>query len=153
MAWLPDGFVPPARHELRTGHHLRPIRAADIDLDYRAVMGSQARLWETFGRAWGWPPATMTREQDLEDLVRHEEEMVARSSFNYAIFDRDETELLGCVYVDPPKRPGGDADVSWWVVDAHAGGPLEQAVADELPAWIASAWPFAAPRFMEIETS
>ena len=39
------------------GHHLRPIRADDVDLDMVAVMGSRERLWSIYGEAWGWPPA------------------------------------------------------------------------------------------------
>ena len=58
--WLPDGWSHPTRADLPTGHHLRPIRAADVDLDYVAVMGSRERLWSIYGQAWGWPPETMT---------------------------------------------------------------------------------------------
>jgi Acetyltransferase (GNAT) domain len=146
--WLPKAFLPPDRVELGSGHHLRPIRPSDIDLDYPAVMGSQPRLWEIFGRAWGWPPPTMTREQDLADLERHAEEMVRLESFNYAMFDRDETALLGCVYIDPPEKVGSDADISWWVVDAEVGGALERALRDAVPEWISGSWPFRMPRFI-----
>lgn len=46
--------------------------------------------------------------------------MATGQSFNYAIFDADEDELLGCVYIDPRAQPGASgATVSWWVVD-HA---------------------------------
>jgi hypothetical protein len=55
VSWLPGDFVHPTRAELSTGHHLRPIRTTDVDLDYPAVMGSRERLWSIFGRAWGWP--------------------------------------------------------------------------------------------------
>jgi hypothetical protein len=106
VPWLPDDFVHPARVDLADGYHLRPIRAADVDLDYPAVMGSRDRLWSIYGEAWGWPLATMTYEQDLEDLARHEAEIEAHQSFNYALFNADETALLGCVYIDPPERPG-----------------------------------------------
>ena len=146
--FLPPTFTPPVRAELRTGHHLRPIRASDVDLDYPAVMGSQSRLFEIFGPVWGWPPETMTREQDLEDLARHVDEMVARASFNYAIFDPDETALFGCIYVDPPEKAGADAEISWWVVDAEVGGALEAALREQIPAWIESEWPFTQPRFI-----
>jgi RimJ/RimL family protein N-acetyltransferase len=149
--WLAEEFEPPARVELPTGHHLRPISPSDIDLDHPAVMGSQARLWTIFGPAWGWPPATMTREQDLEDLVRHADEMVRLESFNYAVFDRDETALLGCVYIDPPEKAGGDAEISWWVVDAEVGGALEAALAEAVPEWIAREWPFLAPRYIGVD--
>ena len=36
----------------------------------------------------------------------------------------DETELIGCVYVDPTDKPGGDADISWWVRDEYVGRDL-----------------------------
>lgn len=146
--WLPVTFTPPARLELATGHHLRPIRASDVDLDYPAVMGSRDRLFSIFGRAWGWPPATLSYEQDRADLVRHADEMVALASFNYAMFDRDETALLGCVYVDPPEKVGADADISWWVVDTEVSGALASTLRDEVPVWIATVWPFTAPRFV-----
>ena len=146
--WLPESFEPPTGLELPTGHHLRPIRASDIDLDYPAVMGSQPRLFTIFGPAWGWPDPTMTRQEDLDELGRHAVEMVERKSFNYAMFDRNETALLGCVYVDPPEKVGSDAEISWWVVDAEVGGALDDVLRDAIPAWIAAAWPFTSPRFI-----
>jgi RimJ/RimL family protein N-acetyltransferase len=146
--FLPPTFVPPDRTELATGHHIRPIRPSDIDLDYPAVMNSQPRLFEIFGPAWGWPEADTTHEDDLNEIIRHANEMVTLQSFNYAIFDRDETALLGCIYVDPPERVGADAEVSWWVVDSEVGGALEATLRDEVPAWIGASWPFVAPRFI-----
>jgi hypothetical protein len=146
--WLPAEFVHPERFELRTGHHLRPIREADVDIDYPAVMGSRDHLWAIFGEPWGWPPATMTYEQDRADLARHEREIVAHESFNYAVLDADETHLLGCVYIDPPEKVGSDADISWWVVADAVGTPLDAALMDAVPRWIAAAWPFVHPRFV-----
>ena len=120
--WLPADWEHPLRVDLWTGHHLRPIRAADTELDMVAVLGSQERLFSIYGDAWGWPPATMTAEQDRKDLQRHADEIERHESFNYALFDEAETVLLGCVYVDPPEKVGGaDAEVSWWVVDACVG--------------------------------
>jgi hypothetical protein len=40
MAWLPAEFIRPAWVPVGDGYHLRPITAADADLDYPAVMGS-----------------------------------------------------------------------------------------------------------------
>jgi hypothetical protein len=148
VSWLPEGFEHPQRVELDARHHLRPIRETDVDLDYAAVMGSRTRLWSIFGRAWGWPPETMTREQDRRDLARHEREIDAHESFNYAVFDRDESALLGCVYVDPPERPGADAEISWWLVDAMSGSVLDGLLSEFVPAWIAGSWPFSSPRFI-----
>jgi RimJ/RimL family protein N-acetyltransferase len=153
MPWLPTEFVHPTSVEVCAGHHLRPIRASDTELDHPAVMGSRESLWATFGPAWGWPPATMTVEQDRTDLARHEVEIEAHKSFNYAFFNDDETALLGCVYIDPPERAGADAEISWWVVDALLGSQVEQALDEFVPTWIATAWPFAEPRYPGREIS
>jgi hypothetical protein len=147
--WLPADFPHPTRVELPTGHHLRPIRADDVELDYPAVMGSRERLWQHYGAAWGWPPATMTREQDCEDLARHEREIAANETFNYAVFDAPESALLGCLYLDPPApgdaTPAHDVEYSWWVVDEMVGTDLERALEEFVPRWIVTAWPFRAP--------
>jgi len=148
VAWLPDDFAHPTHVELPTGHHLRPIRATDVDLDMPAVMGSRERLWSIYGEAWGWPPATMTYEQDRADLAHHEAEAEAHESFNYALFDRDETALLGCVYIDPPEKEGTDAEISWWVVDELVGSDVERALDKLVPRWIAADWPLEQPRYL-----
>ena len=148
--WLREGFEPPGRVELWTGHHLRPIREADVDIDYPAVMGSRERLWAKYGEAWGWPPETMTHEQDREDLARHEREIAALETFNFAVLNEDESRLLGCVYVDPPEEDspaGTDAVVSWWVVNDEAGGELERALDEFVPAWLNGTWRFQAVQF------
>jgi hypothetical protein len=85
MSWLPEDFVHPERVELPTGHHLRPIRASDVDMDYPAVMGSRESLWARFGEMWGWPPEDMSHEADRQDLARHEAEISAQVTFNYAV--------------------------------------------------------------------
>ena len=145
MSWLPSDFVTPERVDLPTGQHLRPIREADVDIDYPAVMGSRVRLWAKYGEAWGWPPETMTYEQDREDLARHEAEIATQETFNYAVLDEQEAELLGCVYIDPPddRSPSGaDAVVSWWVVDDAVGTDLERALDELVPKWLHESWGF-----------
>jgi hypothetical protein len=147
-SWLPAQWQHPAVLRLATGHHLRPIRESDLELDYPAVMGSRESLWATYGEPWGWPPATMTVEQDREDLAYHADEIAQHRSFNYAVFDEHESELLGCVYIDPPEKPGADAEISWWVVDSQRGLPLEVCLDEAVPAWIAREWPFQQPRYI-----
>jgi len=133
MPWLPDDFTPPATVGLGdTGrHHLRPIRADDVELDMIAVMGSRERLFSIYGAAWGWPPAGMTTEQDREDLRYHEGEQT----------------LLGCVYIDPAEDDEADAVVSWWTVDSLVGTPVAAALDEFVPAWLDRVWPFARVRY------
>lgn len=147
MSWLPDDFRHPQRAAIDAGHHIRPIAAADVDLDMVAVMGSRERLFSIYGQSWGWPPATMTREQDLDDLIHHVDEMQTHESFNYAIFDAEETRLLGCIYIDQPDDAEHDAVVSWWVVDDAVGTELEAAVDSFVPRWLQQEWPFRNVRF------
>ena len=147
-AWLSKGFRHPELVQLECGMHLRPIRATDVEIDYPAVMGSRERLWAKYGRPWGWPPATMTPEQDRDDLARHEREIAAQETFNYAILDADESHLLGCIYLDPPGHETGcDVIVSWWVVDTCVGSALESELDSFVPAWVTTDWPFATPLF------
>ena len=117
-------------------------------MDYPAVMSSRQRLWSIYGEPWGWPPATMTFQQDRAELARHEAEAEAHESFNYALFDGAETQLLGCVYIDPPERHGADAEISWWVVDRLVGSDVAAALDELVPRWIAQEWPFDRPRYV-----
>jgi hypothetical protein len=149
MPWLPVEFVHPVLVNLPTGHHLRPIRGDDVDIDYPAVMGSRERLWTMFGVEWEWPAATMTFDEDRRDLLRHEQEIAAHEAFNYCVLDEAETRLLGCIYIDPPQTytpAGHDADVCWWVVDHMVETDLDQCLDDFVPAWLAATWPFGNPR-------
>jgi hypothetical protein len=121
--------------------------ADDVDADYRAVMGARERLWAIYGEAWGWPPATMTLEEDRDDLARHARETEAHESFLYGIFDATDDAFFGCVYIDPPEREGEDAVVSWWVVEASVGSELERTLDAFVPSWITGTWNLGDARF------
>jgi hypothetical protein len=146
--WLPEGFEHPGLVSVPPDHHLRPIRASDVDIDYPAVMASRERLWSLFGEPHGWPHESLTYEEDLADLVRHEAEMDDRLSFNYALLDDNESYLAGCVYIDPPERAGADADISYWVVDSLVGTPAAASLERVVPRWIGESWPFTNPRII-----
>lgn len=88
------------------------------------------------------PPETGARilnpkkhaHQQTGRVAHHAEEMAAGQSFNYAIFEADERDLLGCVYIDQQAQPAtAGATVSWWVVDHAVGSQLEAALADHVP--------------------
>jgi hypothetical protein len=81
-------------------------------------------------------------------LARHEADIQAHHSFNYALFDAQETVLLGCVYIDPPEKSGADSEICWWVVDDLVGTDLDNALEIYVPRWIAQLWPFARPRYV-----
>ncbi len=122
-----------------------------MDIDYPAVLSSRERLWSLFGEPHGWPTETLTYEEDLADLVRHEADMAENRSFNYALLDQDENHLFGCVYLDPPERVGADADISFWVVDPLVDTPVPTRLETVVRQWIATAWPFTSPRIIGVD--
>ena len=139
VSWISADFSYPDRLDLESGHHLRPIRADDAEIDLPAVMGSRESLFAVYGEAWGWPPESMSLDVDREDLAHHVEEAKAREGFNYAVLNAGETELYGCVYIYPSAGEV-DADVSWWVVDDARGTELERELDAVVPAWLAQTW-------------
>jgi hypothetical protein len=139
MTWLPEAFTHSQRVDLPTGHHLRPIREAGVDIDYPAVTASREWLWEKYGAAWGWPPADMSYEADREDLARHEEEIARARDVQLRNPGR------WGVYVDPPDEqspPDSEAVVSWWVVHRATGSELERTLATFVPGWLSDSWGF-----------
>ena len=79
--------------------------------------------------------------------------MAGHRSFSYALFDLGETELLGCVHVNPSDAADADADICWWVVDWLVDGPIERALDSFVPAWVSQEWPIARPRFLSTRAS
>ena len=67
---------------------------------------------------------------------------------NTRSFDRDDKALLGCVYIDPPEKPGADAEISWWVIDSLVGSELEPALFASVPTWIGRDSPLGDPRYV-----
>jgi hypothetical protein len=141
VPFLPPEFEPPVGLE-HARFRLRPITVDDLDGDYDAVMSSHERLWRLFGKAWGWPPADLTLEQDRADLAWHEEEARLGRSFNYAVVSLEERRLLGCVYVDPPTKEGFDAELFWWVRSDEVASGLEDEVGAAARDWVMREWPF-----------
>lgn len=130
--WLPAGFVPPPCTVVPFGHRLRPVRLSDGPRLCVATPG--------LGRA------------DAEALLRARlAEAERRSAYTFVLLDTDETALLGEIRVEPPTAvegppDGSDAVVSWWVVPECEGTDLARSFVELLPSWLASGWPFTAPR-------
>ncbi len=141
MTFLPAEYQPPSIVKADS-FILRPITIHDVVKDYDAVMSSREHLWKRFGESWGWPPADMSLEQDLIDLAWHQKEAQIRSSFNYAVMSIDQSQLLGCIYVDPPTLTGTEAEIWYWARESELANRLESVLEEFVPAWLAKAWPF-----------
>ncbi len=121
---------------------MRSITIHDAFKDYDAVMSSREHLWSRFGAIWGWPSAALSIEQNIIDLAWHQKEFQLRSSFDYAVMSLDDSRLLGCVYIDPPRAPGTDADVWFWARQSELAVGLEDDLGQFVASWLATSWPF-----------
>jgi hypothetical protein len=86
------------------------------------------------------PPEGLTLEQNLIDLGWHQKEFQLRRSFAYTVVAPDESRVLGCTYVYPPRADGYDARARSWV--RRAAHELDAAVFDAFRAWLERDWPF-----------
>jgi hypothetical protein len=120
--------------------HLRPLTPAVVDLDYEALMSSIDLLRAMFGR--DWPHPMFTREENLQDLVEHQQEFKQRVAFAYTVLSSDETTCLGCVYINPPGGYPVDARVYLWVRQSAYDQGLDPILFHTVKAWIEQAWPF-----------
>ena len=144
---------------------LRPITAADAEMDYAAVMESRDFL-QTWDQT-SWPEVDFTVAGNLDDMVKLERRHAARESFTYTIVNPDGTECLGCVYIMPPDAhsfvksritPVGnrqwndyDAAIYFWVRKSQLAAEMDRALLDALRTWLSEDWEFRGHLFVTNE--
>ena len=123
---------------------LRMLTIHDLVKDYEAVMSSAEHLKETYSAIWDsdWPEG-LTIEEDLIDLGWHHREFTLRYSFAYTIMSPDESLCLGCVYINPCRKIGYDAEVSMWARSSELVNNLDSELYSCIKKWIDEAWPFS----------
>ena len=144
VPFVPTGFAVPGTLETAE-FRLRMLTVHDVVKDYDAVITSVEHcrtVWP--GSKW---PEGLTLEQNLIDLGWHQKEFQTRRSFAYTVVDPAESRVLGCVYIEPTRRKGHDAEVYLWARQSELAGGLEDRLYAAVREWIASAWPFKAAAF------
>jgi hypothetical protein len=146
VAFLPEDFVVPT---LVAGlrFRIRPITVHDVVRAYDAVMSSRAELWDHFSGVTRWPRADLSLEEILIDLAWRQREGELRRSFSFAVLSTDETRLLGSVRIDPPMRPGADAEATFWVRSDEDGASVEEELEEFVREWVTTTWPFKTVRY------
>jgi hypothetical protein len=122
--------------------HLRMLTVNDVVKDYDAVMSSKQHLHDLFGPGW---PEGLTLEQNLIELGWHHNEFQRRRSFAYTVVAPDESRVLGCVYIDPTRKQGYDAEVFLWARQSELASGMETELTGAVKAWLAADWPFKNP--------
>ena len=130
---VPDDFAVPAGLE-HPRFRLRMLTIDDVVKDFAAI---NERVDHTGAPR---PAFVDTVSANLVDLGWHQKEFQLRRSFAYTVVAPDESEVLGCVYLDPSETH--DARVWLWV----RRSAFEQGLDPELEAavreWVATSWPF-----------
>lgn len=119
---------------------LRMLTVHDVVKDYDAVMSSVEHLSQVWPGS-GWPEE-LTLEQNLIDLGWHQKEFQRRRSFAYTVVNLAETQVLGCVYINPTPKRGHDAVVYFWVRQSELGKGLDARLSAAVRSWIEREWPF-----------
>ena len=143
---VPEGFTVPAglRNELFV---LEPLGVQHNEADHAAWMSSIEHIRATPGFAGRTWPAPMSLQENAADLVKHAQDFADRNGFTYTVLDPASGDVVGCVYIYPPRRSGYDVDVRSWVRADHAG--LDKPLHDLVCQWLAGAWPFQKPDYAE----
>ena len=138
--FVPGEFEIPQQLETQE-FKLRMLTVNDVVKDYDAVMTSVEYL-KTIWPDSGWPEETLTLEQDLIDLGWHQKEFQERRSFAYTVLTPSEAQVTGCVYINPTRKRGYDAEIYFWARQSELAGGLESRLHSALKEWLAKEWPF-----------
>jgi len=147
--FVPASFEVPAK--LETDHfRLRKLTIHDVVKDYDALMNSFPHARSTDPAA-PWP-AHLTVEENLIDLAWHQKEFENRTSFVYTVVTLDESMVIGCVYINPTRKVGYDAEVRLWTRPTEQFAHISEAILKRtVEQWLAAQWPLQAPGFAGID--
>ena len=133
---------------------LRPIVAADAEMDYAAVMESREylRTWEQSS----WPEDDFTVDANREDLEKLERRHASREAFTHTVINPAGTECLGCVYIFPSdaqmfagasitavgnrRWDDYEAAVYFWIRKSRLATETERSLLDALRTWLEQDW-------------
>jgi hypothetical protein len=138
--FVEESFKIPEKLETKE-FRLRMLTVNDLVKDYDAVMSSVDEL-KTIWPDSDWPVG-LTLEENLIDLGWHQREFLIRRSFAYTVVSLDETRVLGCVYINPTRKRGYDAEVYLWARETKLGTGLDARLCDAVKLWLKSEWSFA----------
>jgi hypothetical protein len=145
--FVPVDFAVPgglAAEEFR----LEPLGPEHNAADYAAWTASIGHIQATPGFAGtGWPHQ-MSLAENRRDLERHAQDFDERRGFTYTVLSTSTGEVIGCVYIYPPRgeSPGGTsagdqrAAVRSWVRADRAA--LDPVLYHTVRAWLERDWPF-----------
>ncbi len=138
---VPDGLT---AGEFR----LEPLGPEHNTADYAAWTASIGHIRATPGFAGASWPHQMSPAENLRDLEGHAQDFTARRGFTYTVLSTATGEVIGCVYIYPPRGQGPDhpatggrhAAIRSWVRADHAA--LDPVLYHAVRDWLERDWPF-----------
>jgi hypothetical protein len=150
---MSDQFFVPADFAVPEGlaageFRLEPLGPQHNAADYAAWTGSIGHIRATPGFAGTNWPHEMSLAENLRDLERHAQDFAERRGFTYTVLSTDTGDVVGCVYIYPPRgeSQGGAsageqcAAVSSWVRADCAD--LDPVLYHRVREWLERDWPF-----------
>jgi RimJ/RimL family protein N-acetyltransferase len=136
-----ESFEPPIALVTKR-FQLEPLGPKHTDLDFGALMSSNAHLQSTLG--WGgWPAEDFTAERDREDLEKHWAEFESRVAYAYTVLSPDLSECIGCVYINPLQgKEAQEAGLLYWVTESELVNGLDEHLLGALTSWMEAEWDF-----------
>ena len=159
MSFREQGIEPADGFE-GDGFIVRRLLISDVVLDHAAVMSSREFLyhWE---QEPPWPAEDFSVEDNLEDLVKMDNEHQAGTRYTYTVLNSDETQVLGCVYLIPSNDrmfktadmtsidgtdfSDVDATISFWVVTSSWEDGFERMLLEGVLGWVRDDWDIERP--------
>ena len=132
---VPEGFDVPLGLE-HERFRLRMLSIDDVVKDFDAICDRVDK------EGLAQPPFVPTVAENLVDLGWHQKEFQLRRSFAYTVVAPDESQVLGCVYLNPSETH--DARVNMWVRRTAWEDGLDPVLEAAVRAWLDREWPFEA---------
>ena len=137
--FVPRDFQVPVKLETAE-FRLRMLTIHDVVRDFDAVITSVDHL-KTIWPGGQWPEG-LTLEQNMIDLGWHQKEFQIRRSFAYTVVSLSEKTVKGCVYIEPTRKRGYDAEVYLWARQSELANGIEERLLDAVQKWVTKEWPF-----------
>jgi hypothetical protein len=137
--FVPETFMAPGPPRLDdvVWHHLEP---SILEQDYQFLLDA------------GRNTDSISKGEDYE-LKRHQWEFQNASAFAYGILTPDEQKKIACVYINPCRRAGFDAQVRIWIAKPGASAAFDQALETSVRDWIRQKWPFKTAAYPGLDLS
>ncbi|NOU52687.1 GNAT family N-acetyltransferase [Pseudoalteromonas sp. JBTF-M23] len=119
------------------------------EIDYELVMRNQVRLRQLFAGQTEWPKPDMTVADNTAAMEHHLREFNENIAYGFCVFDADNKECIGTVYIDASEVDGYDCELHYWLDESLIA--LEAVLKERMLTWLKDKWGFDNPALVARE--